>query len=241
MNLPLTREDFLDVFARYNRAVWPAPWLLTALALLAVVAITQKWRVRHRLVGGVLALLWLWAGFVFHLLFFADVNQAAIGFGLGFIVQAVALVRHGMGRHALAFDAPATGARTVVGALVIAYAILIYPLLAAVLGQHWPRVPTFGAPCQVVLFTFGLFFWTGLTLPRSLLIVPLAWAVIATGAVFEFGMLEDGALLVVGALAAVWLLPFRRPRHVEHARLHHPPALVHRIWKRGKQLRPPSA
>ena len=37
MQIPFTAQQFFEVIARYNQAVWPAPLLLHALALLAVV------------------------------------------------------------------------------------------------------------------------------------------------------------------------------------------------------------
>ena len=37
MPLLFTRDEFFDVFRRYDEAVWPAQWLLAALALVAVV------------------------------------------------------------------------------------------------------------------------------------------------------------------------------------------------------------
>ncbi len=67
MGLPFTVEQFFDVFARYNVALWPAPVALTALAALCVLALFSRWRWRGVLVSAVLAVLWLWGTATFGL------------------------------------------------------------------------------------------------------------------------------------------------------------------------------
>lgn len=44
MNLPFTTDEFLGVFARYNEAVWPAQYLLNAVALVGVALILGRRR-----------------------------------------------------------------------------------------------------------------------------------------------------------------------------------------------------
>lgn len=210
MRLPFTKEEFLAVFARYNESVWPVQMVLVGLALLAVFALMRKWPWRDRIVSGVLALLWGWAGLVYHLGFFAAINPAAIGFGVFFLVQALLWVGYGIRGARVSFEVRFPSVRAILGGIVVAYALVIYPLIGIALGHGWPGAPTFGAPCPVVLFTFGLLFWTGPALPKVLLIVPLGWAVIATAAAFELGMYEDSALIVTGIFSAVALLLRRR-------------------------------
>jgi len=207
MKLPFTPAEFFNLFARYNEAVWPAPLVLPVVAGVAVLAVTWRWRNSDRIVGGILAILWLWSGVVYHLIFFRAINPLAIGFGLFFVVQAAGFLRGALRRTALQFSAPRTEPRTLVGALVIAYALVIYPLLSDLLGHRWPHAPTFGAPCPLVLFTLGLLFWTDASRPRVLLIIPLGWALVGTSAAVTLGVYEDLALPVVGLLAAGMLLP----------------------------------
>ncbi|HTO03870.1 MAG TPA: DUF6064 family protein, partial [Opitutus sp.] len=87
MNLPFSREQFYEVFACYNEAVWPAPLWLMGMAALSITAILWRWRHTDRLVGMVLGILWLWSGVMYHLVFFRSVNPAALIFGLLFVVQ----------------------------------------------------------------------------------------------------------------------------------------------------------
>ena len=209
MNLPFSKQQFFEVFAAYNEAVWPMPLWLLNLAVLAVLAVLWRWRLSDGIVSVVLGLLWLWSGVMYHLVFFRPVNPAALLFWALFIVQSAALFRCGLGRKGLHFTAPRNEPRTLVGGLVITYALVIYPLIGRAFGHSYPFAPTFGAPCPVVLFTFGLLFWTDAGRPRWLLIIPLTWALVGSSAVIAFGMYEDIALPITGLYAAVVLLPRR--------------------------------
>ena len=98
MNLPFTHDQFLDVFASYNAALWPGAavlWLLT----LAALVLLAKGRLGPRLAGGLLAAHWGWAGIAYHLAFFAVINPAARLFGALFVLEAALFVWFGV-RHA---------------------------------------------------------------------------------------------------------------------------------------------
>lgn len=209
MNLPFSKEQFFEVFARYNEAVWPAPLWLIGMAAISIMAILWQWRSTDRLVSAVLGILWLWSGVMYHLVFFRRVNPAAWIFGVLFVVQSAAFFWWALRPKGLRFTAPRTEPRTFVGGLVVTYALIIYPLIGRTLGHHWPSAPTFGAPCPLVLFTLGLFFWTEAGRPRALLIIPMAWALVGSSAVLKFAMYEDSAMLITGLFAAAMLLPKR--------------------------------
>lgn len=223
MNLPFTAADFREVFVRYNHAVGPAPLVLTALAVVAVIAVLGNRRQRHHLACAVLALLWLWSGLVYHGLFFSGLNAPAYGFGLLFLAQAVGLYWLGIRQDRIVFEVRKSRATAILGAVVIGYAILIYPAVSYALGHRWPQGPTFGAPCPVVLFTLGLFFWTTPSFPKGLLIVPLTWCLVGSAAALEFGMYEDWALPFTGILAGA--LQLRRRQNPPTADHRHPVAL----------------
>ena len=82
MNIPFTLDEFLDVFRRYNEAVWPAQVILVALALVAV-GVAVRGRAFGRTPALILAFFWLWIGVVYHLMFFQSINPAAVVFALG--------------------------------------------------------------------------------------------------------------------------------------------------------------
>jgi hypothetical protein len=234
MRLPFTTEQFLDLFGRYNLVVWPTQLLLLALAFAAVVLAMRGGARDNRLVSMALAFLWLWGGVAYHLTYFTTINPAAWLFGALFVVEGVLLIHLGVVRRRLAF-APRLDPRGVTGALLVAYALLGYPLLGFLLGHRFPAAPTFGAPCPTTIFTLGLLLWAGPSLPRVLLAIPLAWAIVGTSAALQLGMIEDFGLPVAALLAVAAQRPasaFRRafasassrPHMMSHSRKTSSPA-----------------
>jgi hypothetical protein len=55
--------------------------------------------------------------------------------------------------------------------------------------------PTFGAPCPVVIYTFGMLLLAR-RVPFWLLIIPTLWAIIGTSAVIAFGVVQDIGLVI---------------------------------------------
>ena len=205
---PFTRAEFFDVFQRYNLAVWPAPAVLIVLAIVAVVAAISGGPRASRLVSAILGVLWLWAGAAYHLTFFRDVNPMASVFAVAFIVEALLLFWVGVVRGRLNFDVR-SGLSGVIGAAIIGYALIAYPLIGDALGHDLPAAPTFGVPCPVTIFTFGMLVWATSPRSRLIVIIPALWAVVASVAVLQFGMWEDMGLPIAGCLAlaaTVWPL-----------------------------------
>lgn len=199
MTLPFDAGQFFAVFARYNTAVWPAQMVLIGLALVAVASATRPRTWSGPTIGAILALFWIWMGGVYHIAFFHVINPAALAFGVGFVVQGLALAVFGT-KLRFAFRAAGRG---VVGAVLIAYALIAYPAIGWAVGQRYPATPTFGLPCPTTIFTLGLLLWTEPRHARPLMIVPLAWSLIGTSAAFQFGVWQDLALGAAGLAAAV--------------------------------------
>ena len=101
--MPFSEEQFLRVFADYNRAVWPAQLLLHAAAVAAVPLAAWKCTRSGRVVAAFLKLLWLWMGGVYHLLFFATINPAAYVFGALFVFEAFLFFAVAVGKKPMAF------------------------------------------------------------------------------------------------------------------------------------------
>jgi len=195
--LPFSEEQFFDVFARYNEAVWPAPIAAYLIAALALAGAFLKSGVGEK--GVCVAMLWAWTGIVYHGLFFADINPAGPVFAALFVVQAVILF-YFAARSSFSFQY--TGAAQATGWAMIAYAALIYPLLNAWSGHAYPRAPSFGVtPCPLVIFTFGLLLLTRLRAPWALIAVPALWAVIGGSAAFLLDVIPDLALPISAVIA----------------------------------------
>jgi hypothetical protein len=212
MNIPFTREEFLAVFAEYNLAVWPAPLVLSALALTAVAfALIPRPNGSSRVAAVLLAALWLWAGAVYHAKFFTALNPAGYLFAALFVAQAALIVRVAFVSRQLSF-APAWSPGGVAGAVLMVYALILYRATGLMIGHMYPASPTFGVPCPVTIFTFGLLLWARPAFPRVLLVIPTLWAAVGTVAALQLGMVEDYALPVAATLG--WLFtPYGRSVH----------------------------
>jgi hypothetical protein len=202
--LPFTRDQFFAVFGEYNTAVWPAQVGLYFLALVAAGMVALGWRSSRPWVLGVLALLWLWAGIVYHLLFFTRINGAAWAFGLLFVLEGGLLAWYALSLRRIDLERP-TRWQGWLGAALITYALVLYPLLGFAAGGGIRQLPVLGVPCPTAIFTFGLFFCLAPRLPRVLLAVPLFWAAVGGSAAFLLAVPQDLGLAAAGALGLLLL------------------------------------
>jgi len=209
MQLPFTQSEFFDVFVRYNTAVWPLQVAFNAAALLAVIGILARRPSAPRWTLGVLALLWLWIGIVYHGIFFRPINPAAVGFAGLFVVQAMLLAWAARAPGEIAISLSWRG---VVGSALVVYGLVIYPLVGRLAGHHYPAAPTFGLPCPTTLFTVGVLLWVRPLRP-GLLVIPVLWSLIALTAALRLGVYEDsglGVAAVAGVVAIIVALSRRR-------------------------------
>lgn len=206
MQLPFTHEAFLDVFGRYNSALWPAAALLWA----ATVAVAWRWFAGGSATGRSLAWLlaahWAWSGVAYHWFFFKPINPAAGIFAAAFVLQAGLFVRLALRRSAL--TPLHSGPRAVLGGALVVYG-LVYPFLGLVFGLDYPRLPLFGVPCPTTLVTAG-FLLAAAGVPRIASVVPLLWAIVGASAAFMLGILADLAL--AGAALALLISLIARPK-----------------------------
>ena len=197
--LPFSRDEFFAVFASYNSAVWPAQVFLSGLAVVLVVLALCERPVADRAVALGLGLLWAWNAVLYHWWHFTAINRLAWGFGALFAVQAALFLARAVGGRRLGIGRP-RGWRGWIGGLLMAYALVVYPLLGLASGHPAREIPVMGVPCPTTIFTFGLLFWAARPIPRHLLVIPLAWAFLGISAVFLLGVLQDVGLLVAGLL-----------------------------------------
>ena len=198
MGLPFTITQFFDAFRRYNEAVWPSQWLLLLLAVLAITFAVRGGN-KGRAVSGILGFLWLWMGIAYHLAIFRTINPAAIGFAVLFAIEGILLLIDASRNTDLGFRFQLSYSG-ITGMSLIAYSLLIYPVVGYALGHRYPAVPTFGLPCPTTIFTLGILMWgTGRAL-NYLAIIPLIWVVIGSQAAFALGMWQDLGLMVAGIL-----------------------------------------
>ena len=171
MNIPFSKEQFMDVFAHYNLTIWPFQVVLNLLALTMIIFTFNRRKNSDKINSSILSFLWIWIGVIYHLIFFTAINKAAYLFALLFIIQGILFFITGYlkGQICFAFKKDIYG----IGAIVfILYALIIYPILGYSLGHHYPWSPTFGLPCPTTIFTFGILLMTIKKIPFYIVIIP---------------------------------------------------------------------
>lgn len=201
--IPFTSDEFMQVFERYNNAIWPGHALIYLAGLTAIGLAFKHGEVSSKLISLILAALWLWMGVVYHFIFFSTINKAARLFGALFIVQSLIFIFAGV-RSKLSFRFRLNG-QGILGAVLITYALVLYPIIGMFYGHIYPAVPTFGVPCPTTIFTFGLLLGAAIDVTFYVLIIPVLWSVIGLWAAMSLGMYEDLGLAVSG-LSTVWIM-----------------------------------
>ena len=204
--MPFTVNQFFDVFARYNVAVWPAQLFLYALAIFAIYLAIQRKSYLSSGISYILAAFWIWMGLVYHFWYFSTVNRIALIFAASFVLQGILFFIAGCWKPQLDFG-PRLNLQGIVGGAFLLYALIIYPALGYWFGHRYPAAPTFGLPCPTTIFTFGILLWTDRRVPLYLLAIPLAWSFIGVWAAISLGVREDYGLLAAGVIASgltVW-------------------------------------
>lgn len=205
MNLPFTIEQFLDVFAAYNAAIWPAQIVAYVLGLVGLAAVWSRRPIASRLILSILALMWAGNGIGYHLLYFTPINPAAKLFAALFVLQAILFVISAIAAKTLQFYI-GRDSRSIAGLVVIAYAMLIYPILGILAGHGLMAGPVFGvAPCPTTIFTIGMLMLAHGRQIVWLSFIPLLWSLVGLAAAWQLTILEDFGLALAGIALALSL------------------------------------
>jgi len=210
MKPPFTIEQFLAVFKNYNQQVFPMQvvfYLISAFAIYLIIKPNSK---SNKLISIFLSFLWIWMGFVYHIIFFTAINKAAYLFGALFIFQGVLFLVFGIFQNTLSFHYR-SDKFGIIGMILILFALIVYPILGYFFGHIYPSSPTFGLPCPTTIFTFGILLINVKKCPLTILVIPFFWTVIGFMAAFQFGILEDMGLLMA-SLITTSLLIYRNNR-----------------------------
>ena len=214
--IPFTDQQFFGVFTAYNQSIgWGLVLVYGIAAALVWLGLRPKrWSSRTVCLG--LAALWLWTGTYYHLVHFTAVSPAAYLFGALFMVQSFWFVRAGIKND---LDvAPSSPTALAAGAALIAFALVLYPVVGFAIGERYPALPLFAAPCPLTIFTFGMLFWTKGHVPVRLLAIPVIWSVIGSSAIAEFGVIQDVAMPIAALVTTVFIA--RRNKSIPVLRSH---------------------
>jgi hypothetical protein len=216
MQLPFTREQFFDLFAAYNEALWPAAVVLwTSSAAICALRLSAC-RPRDRWISALLVGHWAWSALAYHAVFFTRINPAAWLFAALFLGQAVLFFRLGVVQRRLSF-APWGNAWAPLAWGLIVYS-LAYPAINAIDHLSLLRIPTFGVPCPTTIFTAGVLM---LATPRSwsFSTVPVIWSAIGGSATFLLGVRADVALPIAGMALAIFSMRGTTPEQLRAGRV----------------------
>src|SRR5262245_29987393 len=208
-SFPFTAEIYLSLFDTYNITIWPAQVVAYALGILALLLALWPRAAAGRIGFAVLAAFWLWNGIAYHLMYFFQINFAALGFAVLFALQGVLFAAFAIsGRSNFRFRPDVLGWS---GVLLCLFALLAYPLLGWMAGHGWPRAAAFGvAPAPTAIFTFGMLLMLEGRVPLYLAVIPLLWSLAAgSAAVLRLGIAEDSSV-VLGSVVGFGLLVWKR-------------------------------
>lgn len=204
MKLPFTTEEFPGIFEKYNSLIFPAQAIIFAAGIAALLLIRPKTTNYSKLIGSFLAILWIWAGLVYHLVFFSQINKAAFGFGVLFIIQGLLILKSTFSKNSFIYF-PENKLRSATGYFLAAFGLVIYPAIGYLIHHNLSHVISLGLPCPTTIFTLGFFMMARGKFPRFLLVIPAVWALIGTMAALKLGVYQD-LMLPVSAIAALILI-----------------------------------
>ncbi len=199
--MPFTVKEFIGVFRSYNISVWPFQVILIISAFLIIFLAFKHRNYSSKVITSILIFYWFWIGLVYHILFFSHINPVAYGFGAIFILQAALFYKAGILDKKLNIIWQ-NNPTSYLGAILIFYALIIYPLLGMYFGHIYPENPTFGLPCPTTIFTFGILLWNKNGIPFYIIIIPVIWAVLGLSAALNLGIKEDLGLIISAIIFA---------------------------------------
>lgn len=201
--MPFTIGEFFAVFAQYNEAIWPLPVVAHGAAIIVIALMFVPGRASAALVTLMLAAMWAVNGIGYHWMFFSDINPMARVFAALFVVEAVALAVSTYAFRDLRF-AVRRDARSLIGLLLVAFALVVYPAWGWLAGHAYPAMPMFGvAPCPTTIFTVGVLLLGTWNAVRALLVIPIFWSAVGGTAALLLGVPQDYGLVATLVIAVL--------------------------------------
>lgn len=176
------------LFELHNRAFWPAHLATIAIGL---AILFSSWpgssrRTGLRLCFAALGVLWVSVAYAFFWRRYAAINWAAIYVAPFFTVEGLLLVAFAVaGRFA---RPKRRSASVIAGWLLLAFGVIVYPLLAPLSGRPWTGAGVFGiAPDPTAVATLALLALTATRAGWPLGVVPALWCVVTGATLWTLG------------------------------------------------------
>ena len=205
MQIPMSSQEFFDIFREYNQGVWPAQWVGVALCVLAAMFAFFGWGLRSKTALGLLSVMAVWIGAAYFWTYYVPHNSAGWMFGGMFVLQGLLL--GGYAFRAKGEDWFGPGIWPWMGAILVAYAVVGYPAIGLLSGHRYPFLPILGiAPCPSTIFMIGMLLAIQPAISKWLLVIPIVWSALATMAALQLGVWEDFGLSIAGIAALSYSL-----------------------------------
>lgn len=210
--MPFSTEQFFSIFENYNTTVFPLQWIFLFLGFTALFFATSKKPVKNNIIGSILVVTWIWTGIVYHIIFFASINPAAIAFGGLFILQGIFLYIETFVRKNLVFNYSGS-VKDNLALFFLLFGLVIYPVISFYFEGSIIRTISFGLPCPTTIVTFGFLLLTDRKFSGYLLFIPSVWAIIGTAAAINFGVYQDYVMIFSAIVTNICLIRNRCKKH----------------------------
>jgi hypothetical protein len=192
----------------HNEALWPLQLATVALGLLVLFAALRGGPAATRVAFAILGALSVWVAWSYLWERYASINWAIVYVAPLFAAQGLVLIWCGAIREKLTL-APVTGPLSAAPAVLLATAVIAYPLIAPLMGRSWTAAETFGTfPEPTALATLAIL----AGVPRGgalLMIIPFLWCAVASEILWLLGSPEF-FIPAAAALTAVLLRMMHR-------------------------------
>ncbi|MCP4936141.1 MAG: MFS transporter permease [bacterium] len=189
--LLFSRETYLRLLGRYNADMWPSQIAMMILGGTLIGLVRSSKLTSDRVISVLLAAIWLWVAYGFHIERYATIQIAAKTFAVMFIIQAILLVLIGVIGVRIHFSLSG-GLINRTGLGLVCLGVFVYPLAGWAAGREWGQVELFALmPDPTVVATFGFLLMTGPRPNGLLLIIPVLWTVVSGALSWEMGAYES--------------------------------------------------
>lgn len=204
--LPYTAEVLFALFDEYNRAIRPLQGVVLFLTAGLLMLALRSRANRSRLITVILAAGWVWTGAVYHLVYFTDLNFAAPGYGIVFILQGGLLLWAGVYRRQISIRFQRTPA-SYAGAAIVILSAFVLPVIDWQHGLSWTDARfALLAPGTTAALTLGLLMMADRRPPLWIAAIPVLWTVNTGAHAAVLGIYQDIALTAAGLVALCWLI-----------------------------------
>lgn len=193
-------NDFFSTLQSYNEAFLSITIFTFLLGALIVYLAARKSKNSSKVISALMSFLWIWSGVVFFIIYYGPIDAEFLGLtipgvwylgGILFLIQSFLFLFFGVVKSSLSFKFSSEISH-VIGALMILYAMVIYPIIGFLSGYGYPRYPIFGtAPCPLTIFTVGLLQWSDRKIPLVIVVIPFIWALMGIMPVLALNVWAD--------------------------------------------------